>query len=158
MRRTVTIGALVLCGAIALAGCTNNSARASSRSTVGLKVTPGLEAALLAAGAAAHHLPVSDFTGLTKGLTFYASDAAQFTYWAGAQLIPSKRSMAAQVAVQDDGAYDLFTMYGPSLKWVAYEDGLGTTRGAHCAVVVPLVVRVTWHWSPHTPCGGPPGT
>jgi hypothetical protein len=155
MRRAVMAGVLALCGAVGLVGC--NTTKAALHSTVPLKVTPGLEAALLRAGAAAHHLPVRDFTGLTKDLTFYAYDAGGLTYWAGAQLIPSKSSMAAQIDVQDDGAYDLFTKYGPDLTWVAYEDGLGTIKGTHCAVVVPVIVRVTWHWSTNTPCGGPPG-
>jgi hypothetical protein len=153
MRRAAIGGALMLCGAMALAGC--DTPKAEVESTVPLQVTPGLEAALLAAGAAAHHLPVRDFAGLTKGQTFYARDGVE--YWAGAQLIPSKSSMAAQVVVQDDGAYDLFTMYAPDLKWTVYEDGLGTIKGTHCAIVVPTIVRVTWHWSTNTPCGGPPG-
>jgi hypothetical protein len=152
MRRALLAGVL-FGAATTLAGC--DSTRAATHSTVDLKVTPGLEAALLRAGAAAHDLPDRDFTGLTKGLTFYAFDAAQATYWAGAQLIPSRSSMAAQVGVQDDGAYDLFTMFGPDLKWVAYEDGLGTVKGTRCAVKVPVIVRVTWHWSTSTPCGGP---
>ena len=79
-------------------------------------------------------------------------------YWAGAQLIPSTSSMAAQVGVQDDGAYDLFTMYVARRHVDVYKDGLGTIRGTHCAIVVPTIVRVTWHWSTTTPCGGPPGT
>jgi hypothetical protein len=46
-----------------------------------LVATPAVKAQLLAAGAELHKLPVSDYTGLTKGDTYYAYDAGTKTYW-----------------------------------------------------------------------------
>jgi hypothetical protein len=152
MRRAPTGWLLVLAGAIVLGGCA--SARAYVQSTRTLPVTPGLEAALLRAGAAAHRLPVADFTGLATGLTYYAYDQGE--YWAAARLVPRTTSRAAQVSVQDDGGYDVFTRFVLH-GWTAYDDGLGTIAGTRCAVVVPTAVRIAWHWSPYTPCGGPSG-
>lgn len=48
-------------------------------------------------------------------------------------------------------------MYVAHNTWNVYEDGLGTIKGTPCAISVPNIVRVTWHWSTNAPCGGPPG-
>ncbi len=157
MRRAGLAGVVVCCAALGLAAC-GSSPKASTPVTRTLPVTAALTAALLAAGAAGHGLPVADFTGLTKGLTFYAYESSPAGYWAGAQLVPSHSSMTAQVSVQDDGAYDLFTKSTATGSWTAYQDGLGTIKGAHCAVVVPASVRTLWGWSTTTPCGGAPNT
>lgn len=140
----------VLAGLV-LAGCGSSPSPSATR----LAVTDSLSAALLAAGAANHDLPTSDFTGLAAGATYYAWDAQDHLYWAGAQLVPSPHSMRAQVSVQDDGAYDLYTKPKGG-SWTAFEDGLGTVPGTNCAIVVPKAVRKVWHWSTSTPCGGPP--
>jgi hypothetical protein len=121
-----------------------------------LAVTPALSAALLKAGAKAHGLPSHDFARLTAGRTYYAYDPATMTYWAGAQLVPSMGNIAAQVVVQDDGAYDVFVRH-PGVGWTAYEDGLGTQPHTRCSIVVPTAVRTVWGWSTSTPCGGPQG-
>jgi hypothetical protein len=97
---------------------------------------------------------VANFTGLTAGMTYYAYDPATATYWAGAQLVPSQSSIAAQVAVQDDGSYDLFTRAAHG-TWRVFEDGLGTLPGTVCAIVVPPEVRSAWGWAQGPPCGGP---
>jgi hypothetical protein len=129
----------------------------SSAGAQDLTVTAAIKSALLAAGAASHQLPVSDYTGLTKGLTFYAYDPGDALYWAGAQLVPSSSSQPAQIGAQDDGSYDLFTMTAGG-SWTAYDDGLGTIPGSSCSIVVPAAVRTAWGWSLTTPCGGPPGS
>ncbi len=157
MRRAGLAVVVASFAAMGLAAC-GSSPSASAPVTRTLPVTPALTAALLAAGAAGHDLPVKDFTGLAKGLTFYAYDRSPAGYWAAAQLIPSHASMTAQVSVQDDGAYDLFTRSTSTGTWTAYQDGLGTVSGAHCAVVVPASVRTLWGWATTTPCGGAPGT
>jgi hypothetical protein len=99
---------------------------------------------------------VADYTGLTKGLTYYAYDPADALYWAGAQLVPSSSSQQAEIGAQDDGSYDLFTMAAGG-AWSAYNDGLGTVPGSSCSVVVPSAVRTVWDWSQSAPCGGPAG-
>ena len=112
-----------------------------------LTVTPAVRASLLAAGAASHHLPVSDYLGLTKGETYYAFDEATKTYYAGAGLIPSPKSMQAQVGAQDDGAYYLFTRAASSTTWKIYDDGLGASQGAKCPITIPSAVREVWGWT-----------
>jgi hypothetical protein len=158
------MGVCVL-GALTLGACgstTSSSSSTTSSTTTSLAatvqnltVTPAIKTALLVAGAKGHNLPVKDFTGLRVGKTFYAYDPASGLYWAGAQLVPSPASMPAQVSVQDDGAYNLFTRT-VSGSWIAYNDGLGTVPGSSCAIVTPHAVRVVWGWSTTTPCGGPP--
>jgi hypothetical protein len=173
MRRSVTVvGLAVLCAAV-LAGCgssgsssgttttttssqINTSTSTSLASTVeNLTVTPAVRSALLAAGAAGHNLPVSDYTKLTPGLTYYAYDPTDGLYWAGAQLQASTSSMQAQIGLQDDGSYNLFTMV-PGHAWITYEDGLGNLAGSSCSIVVPTAVRNVWGWSTTTPCGAAP--
>jgi hypothetical protein len=134
---------------------TQQSTTTTSAAVEDLQVTPGVRQALLAAGAASHALPVTDYTGLAHGTTYYAYDPTDQEYWAGAGLVPSGSSQAAQVSVQDDGGYDVFTKAGGG-AWTAYSDGLGTQPNAVCAIVVPAAVRQAWGWSLHAKCGGPP--
>ena len=161
LARAAATAGLVVAVALALAACGSSSPSATSSTTTTtspvaqkLAVTPALTADLLAAGAATHGLPTSDFTGLTSGDTYYALYDGK--YWAGAQLVPSTSSQRAQVSVQDDGAYTLFTK-APGGAWVGYNDGLGGTTGSTCAIVVPSKVRAVWGWSLTTPCGAAPG-
>jgi hypothetical protein len=164
---TAIAGVTVLAlAAVGLAGCGSSGSAATTTTTQptttttsaavqDLGVTPAVRQALLVAGAASHTLPVADFTGLVHGTTYYAYDPMDQEYWAGAALVPSHSSMAAQVSVQDDGAYDVFTKTAGG-AWTAYSDGLGTQPNAVCAIVVPSAVRQAWGWSLHTKCGGPP--
>jgi len=80
--------------------------------------------------------------GLAAGRTYYAFDPKTSTYWAGAALLPSMGNVAAQIDVQDDGAYDLFVRH-PGGGWTAYEDGLGTRQGTRCTIVVPTPIPTT---------------
>ena len=166
--RTRGLAALVALGAaVALAGCgstastagtTTTSVPATSSTTPSvqnLAVTAAVRHELLVAGAASHHLVAADYTGLAAGMTFYAYDPTTRTYWAAARLVPSPSSQAAQVASQDDGSYNVFVK-ASGRAWVAYPDGLGGVAGTHCAIVVPLPVRLAWVWSLSTPCGAPP--
>jgi hypothetical protein len=112
-----------------------------------LVVTPAVRASLLATGAASHRLPVKDYLGLTKGETYYAFDEANRTYYAGAGLDPSPKSLEAQVGAQDDGAYYLFTRAASSTTWKIYDDGLGGADGAKCPITLPVAVREVWGWT-----------
>jgi hypothetical protein len=141
-----------------LAGCGGSSPPATTTTTAApavknLVVTPAIKAALLAAGAKLDSVPVSDFAGLAKGLTFYAYDPVHGLFWAGGKLVAKSTSLRAQVATQDDGAYDLFQMHAGG-RWIAYADGYGNMQGTRCSIVVPLPVRTVWGWSTKTPCGG----
>jgi hypothetical protein len=155
---------LVVLGGIAVSACGSSSPPTTTTTTTSqapagaqnLTVTPTVRTQLLAAAAATHGLPVSDYVGLAKGLTYYAFDSADGLYWAGSALVPSPASFEAQVGVQDDGGYNLFTRSANG-QWVSYDDGLGTVPGSTCELVVPAVVREVWGWSLTTPCGGPPG-
>jgi hypothetical protein len=155
------LAAAVLAACGGAAGPTTTTTGAPGTSTTSgavqvLDVTPSVETQLVAAGAAAHGLTPVAYRGLARGLTYYAYDATTKEYWAGARLVPSPDSEAAMVAAQDDGSYQVFVS-APGRGWTAYDDGLGNQPGAHCAVVVPLPVRLAWGWSLSGPCGAPRG-
>lgn len=151
--RTPLLVLAAITGALTLAACGSST---PAQGVKKLAPTPYVQQQLLAAIAASYKFPVSDFTGLAAGDTFYAYDPADHLYWAGAAGVPSPSSMAAQVASQDDGGYYLFTRTATSW-WTVYDDGLGTVPGSSCGVVTPKAVRLAWGWSLTTPCGGPPG-
>jgi hypothetical protein len=111
--------------------------------------TPAVKQQLVAAGAFLHGLPTSDFTGLAPGETYYAFDAATSTYWAGAGLVPSTSSQPAQVSVQDDGSYLLFTR-ATGRSWVAFNVGEAGIEGATCPANPPKSVLKVWGWKPGT--------
>jgi hypothetical protein len=112
-----------------------------------LPVTDALRTQLLAVGAALHNLPVSDYTGLEPGVTYYAYDAATKTYWAGFGLAPSSSSMPAQVANQDDGSYQVASMPSGG-AWTAQLTGLGGVGGTPCPITPPADVLAAWNWAP----------
>jgi hypothetical protein len=133
------------------APATSSSGSSSGGTTVAsgarnLVATAAVKTQLLDAGAALHKLPPSDYTGLTKGDTYYAFDAATTTYWAGAQLVPSSSSQAAQVGSQDDGAYVVFRR-SDSGAWKGWLTGAARTP-ADCRVKVPAAVLAVWSWAP----------
>lgn len=110
-----------------------------------LVVTNTLRAELLQAAAAGNGIPASDYSGLRPGQTYYAYDPATGTYWAGAALIPKSSSIKAQVSVQDDGAYLLFTKPSGG-SWKVYPVGMTGVAGATCPVAVPPAVLRVWGW------------
>lgn len=115
------------------------------RNPQNLTVTPAVRGELLKAGAATHHLPAKDFTGLVPDRTYYAYDPATATYWAGAGLVPSPSSQDAQISVQDDGSYLLFRRHGTG-SWSGYNVGLAGIAGATCPVKPPRTIAALWHW------------
>jgi len=124
----------------------------STPTTAGVRnlvVPNAVRAQLLAAGAALHQLPVRDYTGLVKGETYYAYDPSTRTYWAGAGLVASPKSMKAQVGNQDDGAYlDFEKQSGGS--WKAYDAGPPGSSNYTCAVTIPAAVVSAWGWAAGT--------
>ena len=175
--RIVSAPLLALMAALAVAGC-GGSGKSASTSTVTrtvtvtqpatgggastavsgqttaagvqhLVVTNAIRSQLLAAGAALHQLPVSDYTGLVKGQTFYALDPATGDHWAGAALIPSKSSQKAQIGNQDDGADLVFRRTG-SGPWKAWDAGIPGNGNFTCAVTPPAGVLSVWNWAPGT--------
>jgi predicted lipoprotein with Yx(FWY)xxD motif len=112
-----------------------------------LVVTPAVRVSLLDAGAAYHQLPVKDYVGLAKGMTYYAYDVTTKTYYAAAGLDPSPTSLQAQVGAQDDGGYNLFVRAKGAKKWTIYNDGLGGSEGAKCPITIPSAVLKVWDWS-----------
>jgi hypothetical protein len=177
--RKLLATAAVVSFSLALAGCSSGTGQSTSKTpasgststtsapkpaassttttalaTRNLVVTPDVRAALLAAGASSENLPVSDYTGLAPGRTYYAYDATTATYWAGAQLIPTSSSLPAQVASQDDGAYLLFSRSG-SGAWTVTDDGVGAVPGTKCPAPVPADILALWNW-PSGTCNPPP--
>ncbi|HTR69095.1 MAG TPA: hypothetical protein VMH41_02555 [Mycobacteriales bacterium] len=117
----------------------------SSAAAVNLATTPAVEAQLVKAGAKSHGLPASDYTGLVPGETYYGYDPTTATYWAGAGLVPSPTSTPAQVSVQDDGSYLLFSR-SASGTWHATNVGLAGVAGSTCPITPPPDVVKVWHW------------
>jgi hypothetical protein len=120
-----------------------------------LVLTSTVRAALVAAAASYYGLPASDFVGLGAAPgnepAYYAFDKATSTYWAGASLVPKPSSYAAQVVVQDDGAYLIFHRTPPA-AWQAHDVGYTNTAGTCAAyhVSIPAPVVAIWHWAPGT--------
>ena len=141
-RRIIT---RALTAAAAIAASLSLAATANAAPPVNLKVDDGIRAELLQAGAALKQLPASDFTGLEKGLTYYAYDPDTTTYWAGAHLLPSATSTQAQVSVQDDGSYTLFRKVKGGL-WTAFNDGMQESQG--CPQNLPQSIITMWQWNP----------
>jgi hypothetical protein len=108
-----------------------------------------IRAQLVAAGAAVHRLTPKDYLGLVTGETYYAYLPARGTYWAGAGLRPSPKSIQAQVGNQDDGAYMVFERHGAG-PWRVWEAGIPGDNQFTCAVKVPAVVVKVWQWAPGT--------
>jgi hypothetical protein len=120
-----------------------------------LVATPSVKAQLLAAGAKMHHLPVSDYSGLVKGMTYYAYDPATKTYWAGASLIAKPNATQAQVGDQDDGAYLVYKQPSGG-AWAAYPAGIPGSLQFTCMVTPPSAVDAVWGWPAGT-CHPPHG-
>ncbi len=104
---------------------------------------------MVAAGAALNNIPVSEYAGLTPGLTFYAYDRATNTYWAGARLNPAptpdpSSPTQAQISSQDAGSYYIFRR-PPGGSWTAFAAG-NTGPGTACPVAVPTPVLTVWGW------------
>jgi len=123
--------------------------------TENLVATGAVKQQLVAAAAAQLHLAASDFSGLEPGTTYYAYDFTTRTYWAAGSLVPSPRSQKAQIAVQDNGSYDLFSQPKGG-QWRVYQVGAAGTRGTTCPVKVPAPITQRWGWPRHA-CrpGGP---
>lgn len=109
-------------------------------------MTPAIRTSLLAAAAAYHQLPASDYVGLAAGTIYYAFDPTTNHYYAAAGLRPSPHSLPAQVGTQDDGAYNLFTRGAGTTTWTVYNDGLGGVQGTKCPLAIPSAVLTVWNW------------
>jgi hypothetical protein len=154
----VVLGALLLgaCGRTTPATTTTSTTTSSTTTTVistttgeavqKLNVTAAVRLSLLDADAAYHQLPTTDYTGLIPAMTYYAFDPADHTYFAAAGLVPSKNSLKAQIGVQDDGGYNLFTKLSGSSTWTVYDDGLGAAQDSTCPITIPAGVLAAWNW------------
>jgi hypothetical protein len=114
-----------------------------------LTADPAVVAQLVSAGAAHNSLSAADYTGLVAGSTFYAYDQSTATHWAGAALDPLPTSQPAQVSVQDDGSYLLFSA-AKDKPWRVYDVGLSGIEGTSCPVKVPVAVLTVWDWAPNS--------
>ncbi len=112
-------------------------------------ITNAVRAQLVQAGAALNTLPASAYTGLAAGQTYYAYDPVTATYWAGAALVPSHSSLRAEVSVQDDGSYILYSRPAGG-TWKAQAVGLAGIEGATCPTPVPESILAVWGWAPGT--------
>lgn len=127
----------------------------SASSATNLVATATVKSQLLAAGAKMHHLPVSDYSGLVKGITYYAYDPSTKTHWAGAGLIAKPGATQAQVGDQDDGAYLVYKQ-PTGAAWHAYPAGIPGSTQFTCMVTPPAAVDALWGWPAGT-CHPPHG-
>ena len=118
--------------------------------TRNLIVTPAIRSGLISADAAYHSLPVTDYTGLDPGMTYYAFDPTNSTYYAAAGLIASAKSIKAQIGDQDDGGFNLFTRPSTTTKWTVFNDGLGAAQDSICPISIPAAVLAVWNWKPNS--------
>lgn len=178
VRRRITITTLVIGGALALTACGSSSHSAVSTTTTSttsttsttttttsttttttttpsngaenLVATTQVKESLLAAGAANNNLTSADYVGLAPGATYYAYDTDTQMFYAGAALVPSSSSLAAQVSTQDAGAYLLFTKPKNASTWMAYAVGLTGGTGEVCPIFPPAAVLSIWGWPAHS--------
>ena len=117
-----------------------------------LSLSQDLRRQLVHAKAVEVKVPDSAFTGLAKGTAYYALDNSTDIYWAGASVVPSRHSIRAQVASQDEGGYNIFELQ-PGGTWQIFDTGLDgpdPRSGAQCPVQIPDAVLLVWHWALNT--------
>lgn len=177
-RATAAVGALTVAG-LAVASCSSSTSAQGPPATKGppssastpaaptttrpatattttsaaldLPVTDAIRTQLVSAGAALHDAPVSQYSGLAPGLTYYALDRRTNTYWAAARLVPApspdpNSPTQAQIASQDEGSYTVFSQPQGG-NWTAYATG-NTGPDTPCAVTIPPEVLAVWGWAP----------
>src|SRR5665213_1561182 len=149
MRRLTLRVVILLSSALLLGACTNSSGPTTSttdKAATNLLVTTKVRQSLLNAAASSHQLPTSNYTGLQARRIYYAFDSATNEYYAAAGLVPSLHSLQAQIGVQDDGAYNLFTRAKGVSAWTVYNDGLGGAQDSTCPISLPSAVLAAWGW------------
>jgi predicted lipoprotein with Yx(FWY)xxD motif len=142
---------LAACGSTTPASTTTTSTTLAATTTTvapaqNLSITPAIIKSLLQAGAAYHSLPTKDFTGLAPGMTYYAFNPANNTFYASAGLVASPNSLQAQIGDQDDGGYNIFVREATATNWTVYNDGLGASQDATCPITFPPSVLAVWNW------------
>src|SRR5262249_47731579 len=146
MALLVTAAAATACGSGSSSGSsTPPPSSAPPAGARNLVVSDAVRSQLVAAGAAMHQLPASDYTGLVKGETFYAYDPSTHTYWAGAGLVAKPGSVKAEVGNQDDGAFLDFERQSGA-TWRAYPAGVPGSTEYTCAATIPASVLAVWGW------------
>ncbi len=149
-QRFLVLAALV--ATVVLAGCTSSPGQGTG--VAKLSITPTVSKQLLEAATKENMVPITEYSGLTPGFTYYAFDGSTGTHWAGAKLDPKPSGgppnlpTQAEVNDQDDGAYWLFTQPKDG-AWTAYPDG-AVGPDTPCPVTVPAGVLKAWGW----PAGG----
>lgn len=134
------------------------SASPTSTATTNQHATAAIKAQLLAAAAAYHGCPVSEYVGLAPGTTYLAFDGATATWWAGVSLSPNTAltspATCAEVSSQDDGAYIILKRpVGGTWKAVS-NTGMAGVGGPCPAGIPPATVKAAWGWSATT-CHAP---
>lgn len=100
---------------------------------------------LVTAAAAKLQVPASGFAGVDRASAYYAYDFTTKTYWAAASLVPKGSSTPAQMSVQDQGSYLLFSR-AKGHPWQVFEVG---SAGNGCPVTVPPAIAQRWGWPRH---------
>lgn len=147
---TSVVVSLALSGALLAACATGGGASptttTTARATQNLVVTPAVRASIFGAEAKYHQLPTKDYVGLAPGMTYYAFDPTNHTFYAAAGLVASRHSLQAQIGTQDDGGYNLLTRRNGHATWRVYDDGLGGVEDSICPIKIPPSVLAVWNW------------
>jgi hypothetical protein len=134
------------------AGATATPSASPASGATNLFLTQAVRRELLDARAREVGVPNSAFVALYKGSAYYALDNATGIYWAAGSTVPSRHSLRARVASQDEGGYSIFELK-PGETWQVFDTGRTDPEaraGANCAVIPPAAVLAVWHWAPHT--------
>ena len=156
MRTLPAVGLILVVGS--LAGCSANGGGSTPTLqlptpvptptgdvTENLVPTGQVVGQLVDAAAAKAHVPASSFAGVERATAYYAYDFTKHTYWAAASLVPRKNATRAQLAVQDQGSYLLFSRHKGD-PWQVFEVG---AAGVDCPVRPPAAIAQRWHWPRH---------
>jgi hypothetical protein len=144
MKRQRLLGLVVMATLATVAPAWSASAAPVVKNLI---VTPAVRHSIFVALAAFHQLPTKDYVKLAPGMTYYALDVTTKTYYAASGVVPSSKSLQAQVGAQDDGGYQLLTRAENATKWKIYDDGLGGAEGAKCPITIPPAVLAVWGWT-----------
>jgi hypothetical protein len=136
--------ALTSASAMAAMAAASPAAAATARTASAgaqLRVTPLKRPGLVAAFAAARHIPAGDVAGVSPGTLHITFVASTKTYWATASFLPTPRAKASVLLkFQDGGSAGVFTRR----EHTPWRMVGSASQPAGCSVAVPRTVRRAW--------------
>ena len=147
---------LALTAIAAHARCVVPATAHADADPVNLPLADDVRDALVQAGAVLTGRPVSEFSGLRAGRTYYAQNPADGLRWAAAAVKAAPGQDMAAVMLQDQTSYMSFSKTGqPGATWVPTAIGFGPVPAGEAPRPLPQNVRDLWGW-PSGKCYPPP--